>query len=449
MAGHLLIVDDEISLRENLKTFLERNEYTVVTAGDGKEALDIIETQDFDAVLSDIRMPEIDGLELAKTLSGIRPDTPLILMTAFGSVETAVEALHLGVTDYILKPIKFDDLLRKVTHLVQFQKLRAENQQLRRELEQKFHFDNIIGESSSLKEIFEVIGRVSNTKSTVLVTGESGTGKELIARAIHYSGERKKRIFVPINCAAIPENLLESELFGHVRGSFTGAVQDKEGLFKVADKGTLFLDEISELSLGLQVKLLRAIEMKEFLPVGARSPLTVDVRFVAASNRDLAQAVEEGLFREDLYYRLTVLQIDVPPLRDRRDDIPLLVTHFIKQMNKELKKNIRGVTNDTMKTLLAHAWRGNVRELINAIERAMIYCDGETIERHQLPMTITNSHADTEEVSEELKEAMQFYEYRHITRVLDVCGGDKKIAAGRLGIGVSSLFRKLKELKPV
>jgi DNA-binding NtrC family response regulator len=348
--------------------------------------------------------------------------------------------------DYILKPVIFEDLLTKVERLLEHRQLVWQAQMLRREADSEEIFAGLVGQSSAMRDVFELIKKVAPTQSTVLITGESGTGKEVVARAIHNLSQVAQKIFLPVNCAAIPENLLESQLFGHVRGAFTGAVTSQEGLFSRAKGGTIFLDEIGDLPVGLQSKLLRAIEGKEILPVGSTQAVTVDVRIIAATNRDLRQMVDQGTFREDLYYRLNVINISLPPLRDRREDIPSLIEYLVRRHNREMKRSYRGVDNATLKVLMSQPWKGNVRELDNVIEHAMILGDGEWIAARDLPRGLQDSDGPLPPVGDELREALRAYERIHIETVLRRSGHDKKRAADLLGLSLSSLYRKMNEL---
>ncbi len=368
----------------------------------------------------------------------------LCLGVCQGTLETAVEALRKGAYDYILKPPIFEDIILKVKRLLERKQLALENQWLRRELQQRYDFHNLIGKSEPMQKIYRLIEKIAPTDSNVLITGGSGTGKELVAKAIHYSSLRKDGRFVPIDCGAIPEDLLESELFGHVKGAFTSALRDKDGLFKIAEGGTLFLDEIGELSLNLQSKLLRAIEEKEIRPVGGTTTIKVNIRFVAATNVDMAEAVKQGNFREDLFYRLNVIEINIPPLSERKDDIPLLVEHFITKYNKQLNRNFKGVDNAAMRTLLNYEWQGNVRELENVVERAIVLGESELITRQDLPPHLTGEYEILQPLNS-LKEAMKIYEREHIVRTLEKTENDKKQAADALGVGLSSLYRKMEE----
>jgi two-component system response regulator PilR (NtrC family) len=446
MPEAILVADDEPGVRESLAEVLRDAGYVVQTAADGSAALKALEEHDFSVVVTDLRMPGADGLTVLKRARDISPQTLGIVMTAHGSVDTAVEALRSGATDYILKPVAFDDLLAKVERVLEHRQVAWQMQMLRREVESRYDFQGLVGGSSSMREVIDLVKKVAPMQTTVLITGESGTGKEVVARAIHHFSQVAQRIFLPVNCAAIPENLLESQLFGHVRGAFTGAVSSQEGLFSRAKGGTIFLDEIGDMPFGLQSKLLRVIESKEILPVGSTQPLTVDVRIIAASNRQLGQMVEEGKFRDDLYYRLNVVNIQLPALRDRREDIPSLIEHLVRRHNREMKRAYRGVDNATLKILMSQPWKGNVRELDNVIEHAMILGNGEWITVADLPRALRESDAPLPPVGDELREALRAYERIHIETVLRRAGHDKRKAADLLGLSLSSLYRKLNEL---
>jgi DNA-binding NtrC family response regulator len=361
-------------------------------------------------------------------------------------VETVVEALRLGAQDYLLKPLLVDDVLHRVHRLLEHKRQVWEIQLLRREVSKLFNFDGMVGRSPTMQELFELTKKVAPTNATVLITGESGVGKEVVARLIHAHSLQKDHVFLPVNCSAIPETLLESQLFGHTKGSFTGAVGAQEGLFQRARGGTIFLDEIGEMPLTLQPKLLRAIEEREVLPVGATTPVKIDIRIIAATNRDLKKEVEESRFREDLYYRLNVIELHILPLRERREDIPLLVDYLIQRHNREMKKAYKGVDNATMKQLMSLPWKGNVRELDNVLERAMILGDGEWISLADLPRGESAPVPSMLAISDNLKEAIQSYERSHIETVLKKTEGDKKRAAELLGLSLSSLYRKMDDL---
>ncbi len=449
MSAKILIADDEKPIRDSLKLVLEEEGYKIEVVGDGEEALQKIQSakgdDNFDIVITDIKMPKLDGMQLIEKASRISPETFFIIMTAYASVNTAIEALRQGAYDYLIKPIEFDDLIIRVKRLLDYKKLALENKALRQRISTGFDFTNLIGKSDAMKKVFSIIAQVAPTNSNVLITGKSGTGKELVAKAIHYNSKRKDKIFLPVNCGAIAENLIESELFGHKKGAFTGATEDKVGLFKVADGGTLFLDEIGELPLNLQVKLLRAIEDKEFIPVGGVKPVSTDVRIIAATNQNLYEKTKTGEFREDLYYRLNVVEINLPTLNERKEDIPLLVNHFIEKYSQEMGKKIIGVDNDTMKILMSHEWRGGVRELENIIERAVIFCNKDIITVDDLAEYI-RGNAETYEYPDSLKEALHNFEREHIIKTMKKYDYNKEEVAKALEIGLSSLYRKMDEL---
>jgi DNA-binding NtrC family response regulator len=447
MAHRILVVDDEQIIRDSISFILKKEGYTIEEAANGKIAFDRISEQSFDAVITDIEMPVMKGLELLEKVMQVSPQTLVLIITAYGSLETAIAALRAGASDYILKPLEFDELLIKLKRMLEARALSVENQLLRREMQREFDASPIVGKSLAMKRIFDTIMTVAGTDSTVLVTGKSGTGKELVARSVHYNSHRRERPFVAVNCGAIPETLIESELFGHKRGSFTGAVADKIGYFKAAEGGTLFLDEISEMPFNLQVKLLRAIEQREIIPVGMSNPLGIDIRFVASTNRDLQKEVEAGKFREDLYYRLNVVEMHLPPLSDRKEDIPLLVEHFINKYRTELRRNVKGVDAEVMRTLMSHTWKGEVRELSNIIERAVIFCKGDFVTMPDLPDILrTTSRVDFPDDNKPLQQAMNELERAYIERVLRKNSFDKEQTASVLGISLPTLYRRIKEL---
>ena len=446
MVGTILIAEDEALPRKNISRVLAEEGYQVYQAADGKEAMEAIDKVDFDLVLTDIQMPGADGLAVLKHVREVAPQTFVTIMTAYASVDTAVSALQLGAQDYLLKPIVFDDLLRKVNLLMEHRHQAWEIQMLRREVNRHFDLGELVGGSLAMQKVFGLIEKVAPTGATVLITGESGVGKELVARALHVQSPRKDKIFLPVNCSAIPETLLESQLFGYVKGAFTGAANSQDGLFQRAQGGTIFLDEIGEMPLSLQPKLLRVIEGKEVLPVGATTPAQVDVRILAATNRDLEKETEAGRFREDLYYRLNVIGLRLPPLRDRREDIPLLIEHLIRRHNVEMKTNYRGADNAAMKILMAAAWKGNIRELENVLERAMILGNGEWITPAELPEGKIPKDEQVLQTGRNLKAAVRAYEKSHIENVLQETVGDRTRAAELLGLSRSSLYRKMEQL---
>ncbi|HVN84514.1 MAG TPA: sigma-54 dependent transcriptional regulator [Candidatus Binatia bacterium] len=445
--GTVLIADDEAAVRENLAEVLREEGYQITEAADGTQAIAALNSQEIDLVLSDLRMPGADGIAVLQHAREVAPQTLVVLMTAHATVETAVEALRRGAQDYLIKPVLIDDVLHKIEYLLQNRQLAWENQFLRRQAERQWDLDGFVGHSAAMQEVMTLTQRVAPTPSTVLITGESGVGKEVVARAIHHFSERRDRIFLPVNCGAIPEKLIESQLFGHLRGAFTGAISNQEGLFQRARLGTIFLDEIGDLPLNLQVKLLRAIEAKEILPLGTTTPITVDVRVIAATNRDLLREVEAGQFRDDLYYRLSVVRIDIPPLRERREAIPALIDHFIRIHNLELKKHFKGADSGTVKLLMAQPWKGNIRELDNVIEHAMIVGDGDWITQRDLPRTMQQDADVPPPAGDNLRDAMRAFEKIHIQGVLAKVHHDKKAAAKQLGVSLASLYRKIDELQ--
>ncbi|HLE42543.1 MAG TPA: sigma-54 dependent transcriptional regulator [Methylomirabilota bacterium] len=392
MAERLLVIDDEQSMREWLTIALSQDGFEVESAGSGEEALKVLERTPVDLALVDLRMPGLDGLETLRRIKQLDEVVSVVIMTAYATAETAVQALKEGAYDYIIKPFKVDELRHLVQKALEERRLRGENLRLRDEVERRYHFGNLIGKSPKMQEVFSTIGRLGDSKATVLVTGESGTGKELVAKAIHFNSNRKERPFVTVNCGAIPHELMESELFGHVKGAFTGAVAAKQGLFEVADTGTLFLDEVSELPLHLQVKLLRVLEDPEIRPVGGVKPVRVDVRIVAATNRDVSQAIAAKTFREDLFYRLNVISLHIPSLRERRDDIPLLVSHFLQKFAPAGGPPTL-ISPEALTALERYPWPGNVRELEHVIERAVTLEPGPVLRVESLPESVRGPHA--------------------------------------------------------
>jgi len=375
----ILVVDDEQSLRDVLSIMLKRAGYAVTSAMDGEEAIELLNKEIFDLVITDLRMPKIDGMEVLKAVKSASPETVVLIITAFASADSAVEAMKQGAYDYLTKPFQVDEVQLIIRNALEKRRLTTENMLLKREMASQSSFAQLVGQSEAMQKVFDVVRKVADSKSNVLICGESGTGKELVARAIHYNSARSVMPFVAVNCSAVPETLLESELFGHMKGSFTGAIANKAGLFEVADGGTIFLDEIGDTTPTIQVKLLRVIQEREFRRVGGSHDVKVDVRVVAATNKDLEKAVADGSFREDLYYRLDVIPIRLPPLRMRTGDIPLLVTHFLERFAKESGKPKPVISQEAMHVLLSHEWRGNVRELENLIERVVAFATAELV----------------------------------------------------------------------
>ncbi|MCC6526440.1 MAG: sigma-54-dependent Fis family transcriptional regulator [Polyangiaceae bacterium] len=445
----ILVVDDEESLRLVLKTFLKRHGYEVEVAENGEQALALVETFGPDFILTDVRMPKMGGLDLMSTLKAKGDPATVIVMSAYGNVELALEAMKAGAYDYVHKPFKNDEVLLALRKAEEREMLRRENRALRQEVLKEASFEQMLAKSPQMRAIFKTISKVADYKTTALVTGESGVGKELVARALHQRSARRDGPFVAVNCAAIPETLLESELFGHKRGAFTDASQDRAGLFEQADRGTLFLDEIGELPLSLQVKLLRALQDEIVRRIGDSRDIKVDVRIVTATQRDLAAEVAAGRFREDLYYRINVLHLVVPPLRDRREDIPLLVDHFIARNNVRLGTEIRAVSPETRRLLLEYSWPGNVRELENTIERAMVLCEGETLTNADLPERIHQARdpirlqLQSGELS--IKKTARIMEEVLIRRALTQTKGNRTRAAALLEISHRALLYKIKD----
>ncbi len=441
---NILIVDDEPLIRDTLGEYLGQEGFAVTACADGESALELVASQRFDVVLCDVQLPGMDGIDLLERLLKIGPQTFVLLITAYATVENAIQAFQRGASDYLMKPIVLDEVLSKICRLLEYRELFQENQWLRRELNREFSFEQIVGRSPAMQQVFAMVRKVAPTRSTVLLAGESGTGKEIIARAIHYQGTDRGARFLAVNCAAIPHELLENQLFGHRKGAFTGADSAHSGIFLHAGSGTVFLDEIGDLPPAIQAKLLRAIEQKEILPVGANEPIHVEARVLAATNRELAKEVEQGRFREDLYYRLNVVTIRMPALRERRDDIPDLVEFLLAKHSRALGKRVTGVTHETMQILCACRWKGNVRELENALQRAVILCEGPLLMPADLPPDLVPVEGEPTMV-DDLSEAVRRFEKQHLERILRQTP-EKKEAARRLGMGLSSLYRKIAEL---
>ena len=450
--GRILVVDDERSMREMLDIFLGREGYSVTECAAGTEALRLLDEKGpYDLVITDINMPGLSGFDLLREVKARFSDLPVLMITAYGSPDSAVEAMKLGATDYITKPFRIEEIKARISAAVERRRLAEQNVELQKLLDRKYGFDNIIGKSAGMKNIFDMIRRLSEMDSTVVISGESGTGKELIARALHYNSLSGAGPFVVVNCGALVETLLESELFGHRKGSFTGADSDRKGLFETASGGTLFLDEITETSTALQVKLLRAIQEGEVVPVGDTIPVSVDVRIVVATNRDLAREVKEGRFREDLYYRLNVIHIHIPPLRDRKVDIPLLVDHFLKTLAEKMGQEVKSLSREAMVRFMEYNFPGNVRELENILERGVALADGNVIDLGSLPHEVQKaaklsiSPAELPEDGIDLDSLMEKYERDLIETALARSGGNRTKAARILGISFRSLRYRLKK----
>jgi two-component system, NtrC family, response regulator AtoC len=438
----ILIVEDDDLMRELMTKILAGEHYHIFQASSGEEALKLLQEQTIDLVLTDLRLTGMNGLQLLTEVRTFDQEVVVIVMTAYASVETAVEAMRKGAYDYLTKPFINDEIRVMLRRALNQRHLSRENRHLKRELRERYRFENIVGHSEAMEKVYRLIEKMSGISSNVLIIGETGTGKELVARAIHYNSERSDRPFVAVNCGALTESLLESELFGHLKGAFTGAIANQEGFFRKADKGTLFLDEISEVSHGLQVKLLRAIQEREVIPVGSREPLRFDVRLIAATNRLLEDEVKKGTFREDLFYRINVITIPLPPLRDRKEDVPLLVNHFLQKYAQRLGKPSVKILREAMQALVNYDWPGNVRELENMIERAVALCEGDLIERTDLPDKLTQVKIAIRDL-DEYEMTLDALEEQHIMRVLQKVNGDKVKASQILGINLSTLYRKL------
>ncbi len=447
MKTKILIVDDEVDALELMKELMETRGYEPVTAQNGLEALNLIRETEPDIVISDIRMPEMDGMQLLEEVSKKYPGLPVIMVTAHGTIETAVEAMKMGAKDYILKPLRLDEILTKIETIAQLRNLVKENEYLRSKLASRFDFKNIIGKSEKMMDLFKLILDVAPTSTSVLIQGENGTGKELIANAIHFSSPNVKKPFIKLNCGVLVETLLESELFGHVKGAFSGAIKDKIGRFEMANGGTLFLDEIGEISQNMQVKLLRVLQEGEFERVGGTETLKVDVRIIAATNKNLEEEIEKGNFRQDLFYRLNVIPIYVPPLRERKEDIRLLVDHFLEKYTKTYNKSVERVGDDVIAALEEYEWPGNIRELENMIERAMVLNKTGKLTIDAFPENITRKKKNFVIYNEEagLGDAVDEFERKLILSELQRYRGNKLKTAKALKVHRSTLMSKLKK----
>ncbi|HUU83469.1 MAG TPA: sigma-54 dependent transcriptional regulator [Phycisphaerae bacterium] len=441
----VLLADDEDTLRKNLAQVLQEEGFEVIACADGTEALRALRNNGVEVIITDLRMPGVSGMDLIDHAAKLAPDAAIIVITAFGEVETAVEAMKKGAKEYICKPLIFDEVIFKLKRLIAQDDLVRENRQLRERIRHSRVQTEFVGRSAAIGAIRETLQRIAHTNSNVLICGESGTGKEVVARALHASDTTQDRPFVAVNCGGLAESLVESELFGYRRGAFTGAETDRAGYFDAANGGTLFLDEIGNLPLLSQAVLLRAIEQKAITRVGDSRPRPVNIRLVAATNRDLERNIESGEFREDLYFRLNVIRITVPPLRERREDVPLLIEHFVRKYNAELKCSCPGFTTRAMEALSGQHWRGNVRELENVIERALIFVDGKEIDLDDVSFVL-GTRVNTRTHSVDLRVATREFERQHIVKVLASFVGNKASTAEALGIGLSSLYRKMEEL---
>jgi two-component system response regulator PilR (NtrC family) len=449
----ILVADDEQSMREFLDIMLKKEGYKVSLASNGEEVVKLMDNDLFDLVLLDIRMPKLDGISTLKKIKAIAPETVVIMITAYASADTAIKAMKEGAYDYITKPFKVEEIKLIINNALEKKNLQKENILLKQVVRDRYHFGNIIGQSSKMGALYDLLAKVSPTKTNILIAGESGTGKELVAKAIHYNSPRKEKPFVTLNCGAIPESLIESELFGHMKGAFTDAIATKKGLFEVADEGTIFLDEISELPLLMQVKLLRVLQDKEFKRVGGTEDIRVDVRIISATNKDLDEAVKEKRFREDLFYRLNVIQIKLPPLRERKEDIPILANHFLKKYSDELNKNILKISPEALQILLNYEYPGNVRELQNIIERAVALESSQELTAHNLSSYLSEQPLlkkgpiDIEIPSEgiDLEKMVEDLERTLLVKALDKTKGIKKKAAELLHINFRSMRYRLEK----
>lgn len=445
----ILVVDDDESLRDSMRMLLS-DKYEVVFAVNGREAIQKVEKSIPDLMLLDVRLPEVDGLEVLKTVKGIEPDLDVVMLTAMNTVQFAVDAIKAGASDYLTKPFDIDAISSLIEKILEKKYLKKENIYLKEEIQKEFQFEKIVGQSPLMREIFTMISQISQNDSTVLIYGESGTGKELVARAIHNTSQRKNRLFVPLNCAAIPENLFESELFGHERGAFTGAYERKLGKFEIAEGGTIFLDEIGSMPLSMQGKLLRAIQEKEIERVGGSHPIPINVRIISATNTDLKKALKDDKFRNDLYYRLNVIPLNIPALRDRKKDIPLLINFFLKLFNLEFGKKIKKFSDEAMDSMIGYDWPGNVRELRNIIERLVVLSDSSVIVKQKLPKEITETASTlgiANETDLDFKHATMRFEAAFIKNAIEKAGGRKSKAAKLMGIHRNTLLQIERKLK--
>jgi DNA-binding NtrC family response regulator len=442
----VLVIDDDEEMCRLIAEVLLKESFSVVTLSDSLQAAKVLRREEFDVIVTDLEMKGLKGTDLLKEAAMASPMTPVIIITAFGTIASAIQAMKLGAFDYITKPFDKEELVLVVKKAIENRTLKKEVLRLRKEVTTRYDFQQLIGKSPSMQKIYDLIERISDISSNVLITGESGTGKEMVAKAIHYTGKRKERPFIALNCAAIPETLLESELFGYKRGAFTDAKSDKKGLIFEADKGTLFLDEITEMPQTLQAKLLRVIEEKEVRPLGDTNAYPVDVRIISTSNRNMEALIQHDQFRKDLYYRLKVIDIELPPVRERREDIPLLIQHFISRFNRELKKEITSVSDETLRILFSYSWPGNVRELENVIQRAIALSRHEVILPEDLPVSVLyETDKDMLKKAVQEKYTIDQMEKEYIRRILVEVGGNRTKACEILGLDRKTLYRKLHE----
>jgi len=448
----ILIIDDEKSILDLLSVVFKKEGYKVETALSAKAALDFISNDDFDLILTDIKLPQMSGMKILKHIKDKDPEMPVVMITAYGTIKQAVEALKMGALDYVVKPVNMEELKIIVAQGLEKRRIQAENVLLKRELKEKYGLENMVGKSKAMREIYSLIEKIAGTDSTVLISGESGTGKEIAARAIHHQSARKGKSFVSINCGALPENLLESELFGHVKGSFTGAIANKKGMFEIAEKGTLFLDEVGEMSPWTQVKLLRTLQDKRIRRVGGTEEIPVDARIIAATNQDLKKRIEEGKFREDLFYRLNVISLEIPPLRNRKEDIPVLISHFLKKYCARMGRKMKRIPPRVMKIFESYSWPGNVRELENTIERIIAIEERETITESSLPEELLKPQNEVERDFElkpgfDLNATIDEISRNFVQQALRRANGNLKDTAELLGINYRSLRYLIEKLE--
>lgn len=449
----ILVVDDDKGTRESLSEILKLEGYNTDTAENGQKAIKILGEKEYDIVLTDLKMPMADGMDVLKFLKRNNADTEVIIFTGFGTIKNAVEAVKAGAYDYILKPLETDAMKISIQKALEHKRLKAENLSLKKQLKTKYRFENLLGSHPKILETFKLIEMVADSDSTVLIYGESGTGKELVAKAIHYNSPRQEKPLIPVNCGAIPEDLLESELFGHEKGSFTGAIATRKGRFEMANGGTIFLDEIGDMSPALQVKILRVLQEHEFERIGGSKSIKVDVRIIAATNKDLEEAVAQRIFREDLYYRLNVIPINMPPLRERPSDIPLLAYHFLEKFNREKKRDVKEISPECLDVLMRYQWPGNVRELENLIERLVILKGKGTVTREDIPEKLLSARQDTLLPEVEIPEAglcfkslVNEFEKKLIIQALDKSDWIKNKAAKLLNLNRTTLVEKIKKI---
>ena len=449
----IMVIDDEPLMRMTVQDALAAEGFGVMTAETGRKGIDLFKNKHVDVLITDLRLPDMDGIEILKEVKAVNPAIQVILITGFGSIDSAVNAMKEGASDYLTKPFAMDELLLIIKRILRMKQLEEENVSLRKKVEERYGLEGLVGKSPQMLKLYELIETVAQTDTTVLISGESGTGKELAANAIHFQSPRKKGPFVKVNCAALPETLLESELFGHEKGAFTGALRQRKGRFEMADGGTLFLDEIGDISLGVQVKLLRVLQERQFERVGGNETLSVDVRLICATQKDLKDEIRKGAFREDLYYRLNVVPIALPPLRERREDVLLLADHFIDKFSKKMGKEITGLTGDAKTLLLKYPFPGNIRELENMLERAIALIKGKVIQAEDLPDELCGQPSSIQDVcnrirgSKPLASATKLFEKEYIQSVLEKTQGKKGQAADTLGISRKTLWEKIKELE--